>query len=555
MSPLIVGIIGIFFLFLLLALRMQIGFSMALVGFLGFAVLSSLNSSFSIMGMEPFKIGAAYSLTVIPLFILMGQFASHSKMGFEIYQTVYRWIGFLPGGLSMATIGACGGFAAISGSSLAAAANMGMVALPEMKRFKYDNALATGCVAAGGTLGILIPPSTVMIIYGILTEQPIASLFIAGILPGVLLSLLFVAVVALLCLRNPHLGPPGTPTSWKAKVKAGSGIFEAVILFFLAIGGLLMGWFSPTQAGAIGAGGCLFIGLIRRQLTWRSFFEAGKDGLRTGCMVLCIITGAVIFGHFMAVSTIPFLLADWVGNLPIHRMAIMGVIIFIYFLWLNAAAPSLVISKKPVRKLEDLKGLSIRAPGVPGEIISALGGTPAPTPMMEVYDALAKGVNDGVYTPYETIKTFRFAEVVDYTTISWQVGNTYPFYVAMNKNSYKKLPPDLKEIFDNLCGEYRERYALMWNEIDIVGKNFGAKKGVEYIELSDAEAAKWKKAVESAIDGYIKMMVGKGFSESEVRGWISFLRERIDYYTKKQIEYRIPSPTGPEAMRPKNIGK
>ena len=224
-------------------------------------------------------------------------------------------------------------------------------------------------------------------------------------------------------------------------------------------------------------------------------------------------------------------------------------------LWLNAAAPSLVISKKPVRKLEDLKGLSIRAPGVPGEIISALGGTPAPTRMMEVYDALAKGVNDGVYTPYETIKTFRFAEVVDYTTISWQVGNTYPFYVAMNKNSYKKLPPDLKEIFDNLCGEYRERYALMWNEIDIVGKNFGAKKGVEYIELSDAEAAKWKKAVESAIDGYIKMMVGKGFSESEVRGWISFLRERIDYYTKKQIEYRIPSPTGPEAMRPKNIGK
>lgn len=224
-------------------------------------------------------------------------------------------------------------------------------------------------------------------------------------------------------------------------------------------------------------------------------------------------------------------------------------------LWLNAAAPSLVICKKPVRKLEDLKGLTIRAPGVPGEIIRALGGTPAPTPMMEVYDALAKGVNDGVYTPYETLKTFRFAEVVGYTTASWQVGNTYPFYVAMNKNSYKKLPPDLKEIFDNLCGEYRERYALMWNEIEFAGKNFGANKGVEYIELSDAEAGKWKKAVEAAIDGYIKMMVGKGFSESEVRGWISFMRERLDYYTKKQIEYRIPSPTGPEAMRPANIGK
>ncbi len=172
MNPVVIGILGILFLFLLLALRMQIGFCMALVGFVGFAVLGSLNPSFSILGMEPFKIGATYSLTVIPLFILMGQFANYSRMGFEIYQTVYRWLGFLPGGLSMATIGACGGFAAISGSSLAGAATMGMVALPEMKRFKYDDSLATGCIAAGGTLGILIPPSTVMIIYGILTEQP-----------------------------------------------------------------------------------------------------------------------------------------------------------------------------------------------------------------------------------------------------------------------------------------------------------------------------------------------------------------------------------------------
>jgi tripartite ATP-independent transporter DctM subunit len=195
MSAVTIGILGILLLFLLLAMRMQIGFSMAVVGFLGFAVLSSTSSSFSILGMEPFKIGAAYSLTVIPLFILMGQFANYSKMGFEIYQTVYRWIGFLPGGLSMATVGACGGFAAISGSSLAAAATFGMVAYPEMKRFEYDDSLATGCIAAGGTLGILIPPSTVMIIYGILTEQPIATLFIAGVLPGLLLCGLFIATI------------------------------------------------------------------------------------------------------------------------------------------------------------------------------------------------------------------------------------------------------------------------------------------------------------------------------------------------------------------------
>ncbi|MBW1806434.1 MAG: TRAP transporter large permease subunit, partial [Deltaproteobacteria bacterium] len=209
MSAVTIGILGILFLFILLAMRMQIGFSMALVGFLGFAVLGSLKPSFIILGMEPFKIGAAYSLSVIPLFILMGQFANYSRMGFEIYQTVYRWIGFLPGGLSMATIGACAGFAAISGSSLAAAATMGMVALPEMKRFKYDDSLATGCIAAGGTLGILIPPSTVMIIYGMLTEQPIATLFIAGILPGILLCVLFMLSIYIMARLKPALGPPG----------------------------------------------------------------------------------------------------------------------------------------------------------------------------------------------------------------------------------------------------------------------------------------------------------------------------------------------------------
>ncbi len=219
-------------------------------------------------------------------------------------------------------------------------------------------------------------------------------------------------------------------------------------------------------------------------------------------------------------------------------------------LWMHAAATSLVISKKPVRKLEDFKGLTIRAPGRAGDIIKALGGTPAPTPMMEVYDAIAKGVNDGVYTPYETIKTFRFAEVVDYTTISWQIGNTYPFYVIMNQKSYNKLSAEQKEIFDRLCGEYREKFALMWNEIDLVGRGFGAKKGVEYIELSQDEAARWKKAVAPVIENYIKDMVKKGYAENDVRGWFSFIDERIKYWTAKQIEYKIPSATGPAEMRP-----
>ena len=213
-------------------------------------------------------------------------------------------------------------------------------------------------------------------------------------------------------------------------------------------------------------------------------------------------------------------------------------------------APSMVISKKPVRKLEDLKGLTIRAPGVPGEIIKALGGTPAPTPMMEVYDALAKGVNDGVWAPWEVLKTFKFGEVTKYVTVCWQIGAPFPFYLAMNKNSYKKLPRDLQTLVDIMSGEYQERYALMWNEIEFAGKAFGITKGMEYIELSDQEAARWQKAVEPVVTGWVKKMVARGYSEADAKGMVAFMRDRIKYWTAKQMEYKIPSPTGPAGMRP-----
>ena len=217
---------------------------------------------------------------------------------------------------------------------------------------------------------------------------------------------------------------------------------------------------------------------------------------------------------------------------------------------LHANAPSMVISKKPVEKLEDMKGLTIRAPGVPGEIIKALGGTAAPTPMMETYDAIAKGVIDGVWAPWETLKTFRFAEVSKYVTVCWQIGASFPFYLVMNQNSYNKLPRDLQSVVDGLSGEYQEQYALMWNEIELVGKAFGATKGMEYIEMSDQEAARWEKAVAPVMAGYAKRMTGEGYKEAEVQEWIAFMKDRIKYWTAKQMEYKIPSPTGPAGMRP-----
>jgi tripartite ATP-independent transporter DctM subunit len=315
MNPVDAGIIGIGLLILLFLLRMPVAFAMALVGLVGFAYLTSPEAALGLLGRNIFDTFSSYPLSVIPMFILMGTFAFASGISQRLYKTTYTWVGGLRGGLTIATVFACAGFGAICGSSTATAATMGKISLPEMKKYNYDDTLATGTVAAAGTLGILIPPSTILIVYGYLTEESIGKLFIAGVLPGILLSIFFAVTVALLCWRNPAIGPPGVPTSWKEKLGAMTGIIEALILFLLAIGGLFLGWFSPTQAGSIGAGGALLIGFARRQMTWRSFIDAGKDGLRTSCMVIFIITGA-----------------EWLGGLPIPPMAVMAVIVFIYFI-------------------------------------------------------------------------------------------------------------------------------------------------------------------------------------------------------------------------------
>jgi len=332
MTPVIAGIGGIGLLLLLFLLRMPVAFAMALVGFVGFGCLNGPGPALNLLAQDLYDSFSSYPLSVIPMFILMGSFAYAAGISQRLYSTAYTWVGQFRGGLTIATVLACSGFAAICGSTAATAATMGRIALPEMRKYGYDNALATGTVAAAGTLGILIPPSTVLIVYGLLTEESIGKLFVAGILPGVLLTLLFVATVALLCRRNPGVGPSGPRTSWNQKIRSATGIAPAAFLFVMTIGGLFLGWFSPTQAGAIGAGGALGIGLMRRQLSWKGFIDSGLDALRTGCMVIFIIAGATVFGHFMAVTMIPFLLAEWVGNLPISPMAIMGIIVAIYFL-------------------------------------------------------------------------------------------------------------------------------------------------------------------------------------------------------------------------------
>jgi len=219
-------------------------------------------------------------------------------------------------------------------------------------------------------------------------------------------------------------------------------------------------------------------------------------------------------------------------------------------MWFHANTPSMLMTVKPVRKLEDMKGLTIRAPAILGDVIKALGGTPAPTPVMETYDAIAKNVLQGAFVGGGEAKNLRFGEVVNSITDTWRVGNSYPFYVVMNKKKYNSLPLDIKEIFDALCGEYKERFALMWNAQDFDGRAFAKAKGVEYIDLPDGEAKRWTEAVEPIIENYIERMVSKGFDESEVRGWIKYLREQTEYLTKKQLSLHISSVTGPPELRP-----
>jgi C4-dicarboxylate transporter, DctM subunit len=330
MEPLTIGLTGFFCMVLLMILRMPIGFSLAIVGFLGFCWLSGYSAGFSMLALAIYKAGASYALTVIPLFILMGQFANHSRMGYDLYQTVYRWIGFLPGGLAMASIGACAGFAAISGSSMATAATLGTVALPEMKRFKYDDALATGCVAAGGTLGILIPPSTVMIIYGILAEQPIGTLFIAGVIPGLLLSGLFMIAIYVMTRKNPALGPPGPRFTFKEKVVSLKDTWGILSLFLLIIGGLYAGWFTPTEAAGVGAAGAFIVTLIKRRLTRQSLADVLSETTLTTGMIFTILIGAGIFGYFLTVSQMTDQLSGWVAGLGLNRYAVMLLICLVY---------------------------------------------------------------------------------------------------------------------------------------------------------------------------------------------------------------------------------
>lgn len=330
MSPPIAGAVGFVILLALMFLGMPIGFAMSLVGLVGFIYVVDLGAGLSLLGTIPYATVASYPVSMIPMFILMGEFAFHSGITADLYYLANKWIGHLPGGLAMATIGGCAGFAACTGSAVAPAAMFATVSLPEMKKYNYDPSLATGCIAAGGTLGILIPPSIAFVFYGFMTSESVGRLFIAGIFPGVLLSALFMFLIWAMCRWRPWLGPPAPRASWKERMVALRGGWAMLLLFLLVIGGIYLGVFTPTEGGGVGAAGAFIIALIKRQLTWQAFLSSLGSTLVITAMVFILLIGAYIFGAFIAVSKLPFVLSDMASGSAMPPLVILIGILIVY---------------------------------------------------------------------------------------------------------------------------------------------------------------------------------------------------------------------------------
>lgn len=331
MSPFAAGLAGIILLLIFMFFRMPISVAMAVVGFLGFSYVVSVEAAISVVAKDLYNVFSSYSLSVIPMFVWMGFLAFHAGIGSQLFSFAYKLLGRLPGGLAVATQAACAVFGAVCGSSTATAATIGAISLPEMKKYGYDDALATASVASGGAIGIMIPPSVIFVVYGIATEQSIGRLFLSGILPGILLVLAYIAAILVVTWRNPALGPPAPRDKLEEiKVPLQGGVLDIFIIFLVSLGGLFAGLFTPTEAGAVGTASVIVLTLLQKRLTWEAFSRSLADTTRTTAMIMFLIAGATIFGRFIAVSRIPFELANWAGSLPLPPFVVLSIILLIY---------------------------------------------------------------------------------------------------------------------------------------------------------------------------------------------------------------------------------
>jgi C4-dicarboxylate transporter, DctM subunit len=329
MDP-IFGALGFVALFLLLAIGVPIAFAMCLVGICGFGLLAGWEQSLAGLSILAYSNTAHFVLACIPLFILMGQFAFHSGITEDLYEVIHKWVGAFPGGLAIATVFASAGLGAVTGSSVAAVATLGTIALPELDRHQYDPTLSVGTIAAAGTLGILIPPSIPMVLYGVLTEQSIGKLFIAGIFPGVLTAFIFSAMIFVRAKHNPSIAPRGKRYSWNERFRSVWRIWGVFSLFFLVIGGIFLGWFTPTEGAGIGALGALILLIGLKKMTRSVLSITLGQSIRLTAMIVAILVGASVFAQFIAITGLTITFADWAASLPVNRYVILIAILFIY---------------------------------------------------------------------------------------------------------------------------------------------------------------------------------------------------------------------------------
>jgi tripartite ATP-independent transporter DctM subunit len=326
------GLLGLALMLTLCALRIPISFAMAIAGLVGYAYMRDWNwtVAFAMTQTKLYETGRNYTLSVVPLFILMGNLVTRAGMSQELFRAAYAFIGHLRGGLAMATIWASAAFGGICGSSIATAATFAKVAYPSMKRFHYSDRLAAGVIAGGGTLGIMIPPSTIMVIYGVFTETNIGKLFAAGILPGLLGAILLCGAVRYMTWRDPASGPPGERSGWRERLAALRDVWAVAALFVFVMGGIYAGMFTATEGAAMGASGAMLFALARRALTWRTLYAALLESARTTAMLFMILIGALMFSEFVNITTMPADLKDWVTRFEVSPMLVMAAICAIY---------------------------------------------------------------------------------------------------------------------------------------------------------------------------------------------------------------------------------
>jgi C4-dicarboxylate transporter, DctM subunit len=332
MNEVVVGLIAMAVLLLLFLTGIELAFCMAIMGFIGFSYLVAVPAAFNLLAKDFFDSLASYGFTVIPLFIFMGQIAFNSGIAKKLFEAANRFIGHIPGGLAIATVVGATIFKAICGSSPATAATFASVAVPEMDRYGYDKRLSTGIVATVGTLGILIPPSVTLIVFGVITEQSIGRLFMAGLIPGLMISFCFVLIIIGWAKMNPAIAPKAEKSTWPARFASLPDVAWPVIIFCVVIGGLLKGFFTPSEAGSIGCSAVIVLALLKRALGWKEFVKSVDESLRTACMVIMLIAGSAVLGHFIAVTNIPMLAAEWIAALPLPHWIIMIIISIFYLL-------------------------------------------------------------------------------------------------------------------------------------------------------------------------------------------------------------------------------